>query len=268
MGQVGFIGAGNMAEAIVAGLCAGSYARPSSIVVFDIVPERMERLRSVYGVRSCASAAEAARGSDAVVIAVKPHQVRDVLADNRDALSGTLVIGIAAGVTLRRMLEELGPHARVVRVMPNTACLVRQGVSVLCASSRCSEKDIGVAREIFQSVGICLEMEERYFDAVTALSGSGPAYCFVFLEALCDGAVRAGLPRDVAYTLAAATLKGASAMALGSETHPARLKDMVTSPGGTTIEGIAALEAGGFRSAVIEAVTAAWLRSRDLSQEG
>lgn len=265
MPTIGFLGAGNMAEAIVAGLCAKAGTDPYLVAVFDIAPVRMEHMGKAYGVRTCASADELCRASDAVVVAVKPHQVPDVLADTKDSLAGRLVISIAAGVTLRRMSEELGPHARIVRVMPNTPCLVRQGASVMCSSSRCTEEDRLLARGVFESVGICLEMDERYLDAVTALSGSGPAYCFLFLEALCDGAVRAGLPRDEAYRLAAATMKGAATMALEPDSHPARLKDMVTSPGGTTIEGIAALEAGGFRSAVIEAVTAAWVRARSLS---
>jgi pyrroline-5-carboxylate reductase len=268
MRPLGFIGAGNMAEAIISGLVRKGVSSPEDIRVFDIKTERMEHLRSTLGVDAAPSIPDLVRSRDTVVMAVKPAQVEPLLKEFREFLSGKLIISIAAGITLKAMDEALKGDARLIRVMPNTPALVLEGVSVLAASPRCSKDDIGAARDIFAAVGMCLEMEEKYLNAITALSGSGPAFCFLFLEALCDGAVRCGLPRDAAVRLAAATMRGAASMVLQMEKHPGQLKDMVTSPSGTTIEGIAVLESKGFRSAVIDAVSAAFRRAESLSGKG
>ncbi|HOJ13524.1 MAG TPA: pyrroline-5-carboxylate reductase, partial [Deltaproteobacteria bacterium] len=264
--SIGFVGAGNMAEAIVAGLIGRSSVETSTVACTDIVEARMDHMARVYGVRKVKDAHELASLCEVVVLAVKPGQVRDAVAGMKGAHADRLVVSIAAGVPLKALEAMLKPGSRIVRVMPNACCLVGQGASVMCATGACSEEDRAAVRRIFESVGMCIELDERHLDAVTALSGSGPAFCFVFLEALADGAVRSGLPRDLAYMLAGATLKGAAEMALRLQKHPGQLKDMVTSPGGTTIEGIAALEAGAFRSSVMEAVRAAWLKAREISE--
>ncbi len=265
MQSLGFIGAGNMAEAIISGLMKKALIRPEGVGVFDIRPERMEHLRETYGVGAHDTAREAVRSRDVVILAVKPDQILKVLTDLKDSISGRLVVSIAAGITLKAISQVLGGDARVVRVMPNTPCLVLEGASVMAASQACSDHERRTVQEIFSAVGLCMDMEEKHLNAVTALSGSGPAFCFLFLEALCDGAVKAGLPREVALRLAAATMKGAASMVLELGRHPGQLKDMVTSPSGTTIEGIGVLEAKGFRSAVMEAVVAAYRRAEVLS---
>lgn len=268
MKPIGFIGAGNMAEAIISGLIKKALITPQEITVFDVKPERMDHLRSVFGIECAASVQELVRSRDIIILAIKPNQIATLLQGIKGPLAGKLIISIAAGVTLKSMLGVLGAEAKIVRVMPNTPALVGQGATVLTASSSCTEPEKEIAKEIFFAVGICLEMEEKFINAVTALSGSGPAFCFLFMEAMCDGAVKAGLPRDVALRLAAATMKGAGAMVLELGKHPGQLKDMVTSPSGTTIEGISVLESKGFRSAVIEAVTAAYKRAEAMSGEG
>lgn len=268
MKQIGFIGAGNMAQAIISGLIQKALVTPKDISIFDVKPERMDHMSGLYGVE-CAPSLQALTASrEVLILAVKPDQVLPLLRTISDSLAGKLLISIAAGVTLKSMLDLLGPEARVVRVMPNTPCLVLEGASVMAVSPSCTEQEKDIARSIFSAVGLCLEMEEKYINAVTALSGSGPAFCFLFLEAMCDGAVKAGLPRDVALRLAAATMRGAASMVLELGKHPGQLKDMVTSPSGTTIEGIAVLESRGFRSAVIDAVSAAYRRAETMAGKG
>jgi pyrroline-5-carboxylate reductase len=265
---MGFIGAGNMAEAIISGLIRKTLIKPQEIMAFDLKPERMDHVRSTFGIECAASVQELVRSREIIILAIKPDQVATLLNSIKGSLAGKLIISIAAGVTLKSMLDVVGAEAKIVRVMPNTPALVLEGATVLTATSSCTEQEKGIAREVFSAVGICLEMDEKFINAVTALSGSGPAFCFLFLEAMCDGAVKAGLPRDVALRLAAATMKGAASMVLELGKHPGQLKDMVTSPSGTTIEGISVLESKGFRSAVIEAVSAAYKRAEAMSGKG
>ena len=268
MEPLGFIGAGNMAEAIISGLIRKALIAPHDIRVFDIKPDRMDYLRSSFGVDGASSAQELARSRDVVILAVKPDQILPLTKEIKGVLAKKLVISIAAGITLNSMLDVLGEKARIVRVMPNTPSLVLEGASVFAPSPSCTEHDKQTAHAIFSAVGMCVHMEEKFINAVTALSGSGPAFCFLFMEALSDGAVKAGLPRDVSLRLAAATMRGAASMVLELGRHPGQLKDMVTSPSGTTIEGIAVLESKGFRSAVIDAVTAAYKRAESMSGKG
>ncbi|HVN71949.1 MAG TPA: pyrroline-5-carboxylate reductase [Desulfomonilia bacterium] len=265
MKPIGFIGAGNMAEAIISGLIKKGLITARELMIFDIKQDRMDHLRSSLGVEVASSALDLTRSRDIVILAVKPDQVLPLLKDIKSALAKKVVISIAAGITLKSMLEVLGEKAKVIRVMPNTPSLVLEGAAVIAASPSCTGEDRRIARDIFASVGVCLEMDEKFLNAVTALSGSGPAFCFLFLEALSDGAVKAGLPRDVALKLAAATMRGAASMVLDLGKHPGQLKDMVTSPSGTTIEGIAVLESKGFRAAVIDAISAAYNRAEVLS---
>ncbi|MEN6473317.1 MAG: pyrroline-5-carboxylate reductase [Syntrophaceae bacterium] len=266
MPPLGFIGAGNMAEAIIAGIIQKHMFAPGDIVAFDIDPKRMEAMAGRFGISTAPHLEDVALSADTIILAVKPGTVQAVVRPIKDLLQGKLLISIAAGVSIASIQALTNSEARVIRVMPNTPALVMEGVSCLACSPTCLEKDRELALRIFQGIGICLELDERLINAVTGLSGSGPAYGFLFIEALADGGVRAGLPRDVALKLAAATVKGAAALVLSTGRHPGDLKDMVASPGGTTIEGLAVLESRGFRSAVMDAVFAAYQKAAGLGK--
>ena len=232
---------------------------------------RAPRLETERGVATTADASEVVLSSQLVVLAVKPGVVAPVLEGlaGTDALTRPLWISIAAGVTLAGLEAGLPEGARVIRAMPNTPALAGAGATAICGNATTTEADLERARALFLSVGTCWTApQEPLLDAVTGLSGSGPAYVFLFLEALGDAGVRMGLPRDVAYELAFQTVYGASKLALESGRHPAALKDQVTSPGGTTIAGVERLEAGGLRAAVHAAVERATARSRELSGDG
>lgn len=264
MAEIGFVGAGNMAEAIIGGVLKKGMLGPGDVVIHEIRAERAEEMHGRYGIETVPSVKELARRCSEVVLAVKPDAVDPILEQAGGVLSGKLVISIAAGTPISALQAHLGSDSRVVRVMPNTPALVLEGAAALCASPSCSAADIGRAVELFSCVGRCIQVQEKLMDAVTALSGSGPAFCFLFVEALADGGVRAGLPRALALELAAATVKGSAEMVLQTGRHPGDLKDMVASPGGTTIEGLSVLESKSFRSAVMDAVFAAFRKAASL----
>ncbi len=263
--KLGFIGAGAMGGAIIQGLLAGGRVAGENLVYYD--PERtrqtqMDRL-GVQAAPALAGVMEA----QVVLLAVKPQVMGQVLAGIGGAAGpGHLIISIAAGVALRT-LETALPQSRVIRVMPNTPTLVGAGMAALAPGSRATPEDLALALEIFEGVGRAVVVEERMMDAVTGLSGSGPAYVAVFLEALTDGGVKMGLPRPLALLLASQTVIGAARLCLEKEISPGMLKDLVTSPGGTTIAGLHVLEEGGFRGLVMSAVEAAARRSRELGKE-
>jgi pyrroline-5-carboxylate reductase len=268
--RIGFVGGGAMAEALIAGLVAAGVPA-ARLAVADPVAARRDHLAKRFGLRVTASNAEVVADSDIAVLAVKPGLVTGVLgalASASKASAGRpLWLSIAAGVPLRRLSGALPTGTRIVRAMPNTPALVRAGATALVAGEACSADDRARARQLFETVGAVWEAPaEGLLDAVTGLSGSGPAYVFVFLEALSDAGVRVGLPRDAASLLACHTVLGAARLALETGRHPAQLKDQVTSPGGTTIAGLERLEAGGLRAAVYEAVAAATARSRELGE--
>jgi len=267
--RIGLLGAGAMGEALAGGLAAAGVPK-ASLRAADPDPAQRERFRAATGVEVGPDNVALVRASDVVVIAVKPAVVPRVLAglrkDGDDALAAPLWISIAAGVSLARLAGDLPPGARIVRAMPNTPALVGAGATAFAANPAATPADRALAKALFESVGTAWEApDEALLDAVTGLSGSGPAYVFVFLEALADAGVRAGLPRDAAHRLACQTVLGAAKLALESGLHPGQLKDRVTSPGGTTIAGLARLEAKGFRAAVHEAVEAATRRSKELA---
>lgn len=265
MGAIGFIGAGNMAEAIIGGILKKGLYTPQDILIYDVRQDRMKELSASYRVGISSTPQDLARDSRALIVAVKPDKVTPVLEGVKGVLEGKLLISIAAGIPIQSIQAVVGADSKIVRVMPNTPALVLEGMSALCASKSCTEEDVQTASAIFSAVGRCARVEEKMMNAVTALSGSGPAYCFLFIEALADGGVRAGLPRDLALELAAATVRGAATMVLETAKHPGVLKDMVTSPGGTTIEGVSLLESKGFRSAVMDAVFAAYQKAGKLA---
>jgi pyrroline-5-carboxylate reductase len=266
--SIGFLGGGAMGEALAGGVLAAGVA-VARVRAADPDVARRKHLEQALGLEVSGDNASVVEASDVVVLAVKPGLVRDVLAalggSSAPDLARPLWVSIAAGVPIAALAAALPPGARIVRAMPNTPALVRAGATAYVASASCSARDRALARALFEGVGLAWEApSEALLDAVTGLSGSGPAYVFVFLESLSDAGVRMGLPRDAASALAVQTVLGAARLAQESGRHPAALKDQVTSPGGTTIAGLERLEAHGFRAAVYEAVAAATRRSREL----
>jgi len=264
--KIAFIGGGNMAEALLKGLLGAGHPA-AEIRVGDPTDERRRMLAERYGVSTTGDNREAAAGADVVLLAVKPATIPEVCRELAGLAPDRLFVSVAAGVPTSKILRELGPGTRLVRVMPNTPALVGAGMAVLSPAGSATEEDLAAVRRIFGAVGRAVVLPETLMDAVTGLSGSGPAYVFVVIEALADGGVKAGLPRAEALTLAAQTVLGAAKLVIETGLHPGELKDRVASPGGTTIEGLHRLEEAGLRSALISAVTAAARRSAELGKE-
>ncbi|MBF8251652.1 MAG: pyrroline-5-carboxylate reductase [Deltaproteobacteria bacterium] len=263
---IGFIGAGNMAEALINGLISSHTLLPGSIMVSDRNIERLAVIAEGYKIKAVNSNTEVVSGSDIVIMAVKPQDISSVLAEVRGTVKDKLLISIAAGIKTATIIEILLRSVRIVRAMPNTPALVLSGATALFVADGCSKDDEKLAVKIFDAVGKTVVLkDEALMDAVTGLSGSGPAYVFVILEALADAGVRMGLPRETASLLANQTVFGAAKMVMEVKRHPAELKDMVASPGGTTIAGLKKLEDGKIRASLMDAVEAATLRSRELS---
>lgn len=266
MKGVGFVGAGKMGEAMILGIAGAKLLPSEEIFVFDKRPGRGEELRRLYGVSVAADLPHLLRECDTIVFAVKPEDVPIILREFPSNHAEKLFISIAAGARAAVFLAALGEDHAVVRAMPNTPALVGMGTTGLYYSKGVTESQRIRTRALFSSFGTVAEFpQEDLLDVVTALSGSGPAFVFLFIEALADGAVRAGMGRDEAMLLAASTVEGAARLVRETGTHPGVLKDAVTSPGGTTAAGIAALEQGAFRGTVMDAVFAAWRRCRELS---
>ncbi|MDP8922498.1 MAG: pyrroline-5-carboxylate reductase [Chloroflexota bacterium] len=259
-----FIGAGQMAEAIVRGVLDAGLVTPDRVTMTDVRPQRLEQLRAL-GVRGETENRAALGQGDVVVLAVKPQDVTTVLADiGPHVTTDQLVVSIAAGVPIATLESGLERAVPVVRVMPNTPCLVRAGMAAVARGTHASPEHEATVLRIFNATGKAVALPEKQLDAVTALSGSGPGFIAVLIEALIDGGVRVGLARDVATTLAVQTTLGTAQLIAETGEHPARVKDMVTSPGGTTIAGIHALERAGVRAALIDAIVEATERSREL----
>lgn len=257
-----------MAEALIRGALGAGLFAPEEIVASDIDHGRRSFLSDALHIAATAENREAVAGAEFVLLAVKPQVMPLALRDIGSLLtSEQLVISIAAGISTAAIEAGIQAPVPVVRVMPNTPALIGAGASALCRGTHASEDHLSQARSIFEAVGRAVVVEEKLMDAVTGLSGSGPAYIYILIEALSDGGVKAGLPRAIATDLAAQTVLGAARMVLESGKHPGQLKDMVASPGGTTIAGIAAMESRAFRSALIEAVEAAARRSQELGRE-
>jgi len=266
--SLGFIGGGNMAEAMFRGLLKAQLLRPQEILASDVVPERRAYLEQTYGIRTSQDNAEVAGKADIVLFAVKPQIMSPVLDGLLDVVTDhKVLISIAAGIPTRFIAEKFPGKVRVIRAMPNTPALVLEGASALCAGADALPEDLELARRIFTAVGKVVVVEEVLMDAVTGLSGSGPAYIFLIIDALSDAGVKVGLSRKDAQLLAAQTVLGAARMVLETHKHPGELKDMVTSPGGTAIAGLHTLEAGGLRTTLINAVEAATRRSMELGRK-
>jgi pyrroline-5-carboxylate reductase len=265
--KVAFFGGGNMAEALIKGLIAAGTAKPEQILVTDISSDRLEHLRKTYGIIVQKGNLDAAREAGIILLSVKPQVIEKVLGEIAPAIDGKkLVISIAAGIAIAKIEKVLKDGSRVVRVMPNTPALVLAGAAALAGGKNATADDLALVQSIFNSVGRSVVVDEKLMDAVTGLSGSGPAYVFMIIDALSDAGVKAGLPRQLALELAAQTVYGAAKMVLETKEHPAKLRDMVTSPGGTTIEGLHALEKGKLRATIMNAVEAATARSKELGK--
>jgi pyrroline-5-carboxylate reductase len=265
--RIGFLGGGNMAGALISGLLASKAVTGDQLRVSDPRAGRLAELNSDHGIETLASNADLVRWASVVVLVVKPQVLPTVLAECGGLMGGGhLVVSLVAGVPIRAIESRLGAGARVVRAMPNTAALARASATAVASGTSATEADLDIARTLFDAVGKTVVLDEAHLDAVTGLSGSGPAYVMLFIEALADGGVKAGLPRDVALLLAAQTVHGAAKLLIESGEHPARLKDMVTSPGGTTIAGVSVLEKAGVRGSVMAAVEAATLRAVELGK--
>jgi pyrroline-5-carboxylate reductase len=264
---IGFIGTGNMAEALIKGLISSAVVEPQRIYGSSPRRERADELGARYSIHTTTHNLDVVRHAEIVVLAVKPQILPSVCVEIAGHLKPhALVISLAAGIPLAVLHRLLPPATRVVRTMPNTPALVGAGASAIAGGGHATSDDLEVARRIFDAVGKTVVLDEEQLDAVTGLSGSGPAYVFLIIEALSDAGVKMGLSRYNALALAAQTVLGSAKLLLETNEHPGRLKDMVTSPGGTAIAGIATLEAGGLRTTLINAVEAATRRSRELGE--
>lgn len=265
--KVGFVGGGNMGEALIRGLVESNLVPADAILVSDVRADRTRQLAEQYGVRALSGNAALVSGADVVILAVKPQIMAAVLREVAPALGNRpLLISLAAGVSTATIQSVLGKYPRLIRVMPNTPALVLRGVTAIARTPGLDVDDLETAQEIFAAVGKAVVLDEDHMDAVTGLSGSGPAYVAIVIESLADGGVKMGLDRATAMTLATQTVLGAATLLAETGLHPGALKDMVSSPGGTTIAGIAALEEGGIRTTFIRAVERATLRSRELGR--
>lgn len=267
--KLGFIGWGAMAQAVSLGIIRKDLTDPSNVMASDIEPAILEAAAN-HKFRTATSVKEVVDWADMLVMAVKPQVVPALLPELAPAWhQGKMMVSICAGVTIDTYSKQLGPKAKVVRVMPNTACLVGQAATAYAGSDNCTEQELDLVHDMFGAVGGAIHrVPEHLLDAVTGLSGSGPAYVYILIQALSDAGVLGGLPRTVSLSLATQTVLGAAAMVQESGQHPAVLKEAVTSPAGTTIAGVRVLEKMGFHSAVMEAVEAARLRSKELSKPG
>jgi len=272
--RIGFIGTGYMARALARGFLKTTPLKTQSITKeqllgCDVSPEAAQKFVDQTGGTRVGSIKDLVTGSDVVFIAVKPQQIGEVLRTigSLRLASNTLWITVAAGIPLRTYLKEIGNTARLIRVMPNTPCRVGEGVSGFCVSESVSPEDIELATELLNTVGIAIQFPERQLDAVAGLSGSGPAYVYMMIEAMADGGVKMGLSREHAIKLATQTVLGAAKVLQQTGEHPGFLKDNVCSPRGTTISAVHVLEQSGFRAALIGAVEAATLRSREMGAE-
>jgi len=264
---IGFLGAGKMATALAKGFIRAGLATEKQMIASDVSEAACVAFGREVGARTTAFNPDVVKFANVLILAVKPDQVGSVLADIRDHFSEKhLLISIAAGVTLAKLETGLDEAARLIRVMPNTPALVGASATAFALGKSALPEDGETAQQLFSSVGLAFQVKEALLDAVTGLSGSGPAYVYLFIEALSDGGVASGLPRDVATRLAAQTVLGSAKMVLETGSHTGALKDMVTSPGGTTIEGLHELEKGKLRGTVMSAVRAATEKSKRLGQ--
>ncbi|RKS87454.1 pyrroline-5-carboxylate reductase [Orbus hercynius] len=266
--QIGFIGLGNMGSAILQGILANKTVAPSQLYVYDINQEVVDSMRQQYAIHAMETAKEVAREADIVFIAVKPNNINEVLTEIQKALKkSTVVVSIAAGITLKAIEAVIGYEQKVIRVMPNTPALVNSAMCSITPNTEVSAEELDIVQTVLNYIGLTEVLPEYQVHAATGVGGSAPAFVFMFIEALADAAVKGGMTRKQAYKFAAQTVMGSAKLMLETGKHPGALKDMVCSPGGTTIEGVQVLEEKAFRAAVMDAVEACINRSKVLSGE-
>lgn len=264
---VGLIGTGNMGEALIHGLLYGHHCRPEQIICSDARPDRLRAVREAFSVKGTSHNTEVVKQADIIILSVKPQIMKQVIDEIAKYLDlSKLIISIAAGVPLEAIESCARKELKLVRVMPNICVSVREGVSAIAGGKHIQKEDLMIAKTIFDSVGKSLFIEENLLDAVTGLSGSGPAYIFLIIDAMADAGVKVGLSRTDSLILASQTVLGAARMLIETGEHPGKLKDMVTSPGGTAIAGLHTLEGGGLRTTLINAVEVATQRSKALGE--
>lgn len=265
--KVGFIGAGNMGGALIKGITKGDTDKKYQMFACDINRKALDKLAAETSIMPCKDAIELVNVSDIVFIAVKPRYAKAVLEEIRDVLGNKILVSIVVGLPISWYKHILGNNARVVRTMPNTPALVGEGMTLVCFDETLAPHEKDSIMELLRYSGMAEELEESLMDEVTALTGSSPAYVFMFIEAMADAAVQSGIPRDKAYRLAAQAVLGSAKMVLETGKHPGELKDMVCSPAGTTIEAVAELEKAGFRSAIIRAMGECTRKAREIGKQ-
>ena len=264
--KIGFIGAGNMASAMIGGMIRSKIMEPQNIIASALTDSTLNKVKSNFNIETTKNSKELVKRCEVVVIAVKPNVYDSVLEEVKEYITNEkIIITIAAGKTIKSVEDIIGSDKKIVRTMPNTPAFVNEAMSAICPNKNISKEELDKVIEIFSSFGKCEVIDENLIDAVIGVSGSSPAYVFMFIEALADGAVKNGMSRDKAYKFAAQSVMGAAKMVLESKKHPGELKDMVCSPGGTTIEAVSVLEEENMRSSVIKAVNAAVEKSKSMS---
>ena len=261
--KIGFIGCGNMGGAILFGALESGVLPKENAYVYDINPVMMEKAEG-WGINLCTDDEDVCAKADIILLAVKPQNAAEALAMCNKALDGKAMMSIVAGVTVERLQNMIDGTSRILRLLPNTPAMVFEGAFAICSDNDFTEEELEIAKSIYGSIGIIEMIPEKLIDAACALNGGGPAFVAMFIEAMADGGVKQGLPRATAYRLAAQTVLGTAKMILETGMHPGQIKDMVTSPGGTTIEGCEALERGGMRGAVIDCINKATEKSKKL----
>lgn len=262
--KLGFIGCGNMAKAILGGILKKQLVAPQEIIASALHEETLQQASDTYGIQTTTSNLEAAR-ADIIFLAVKLQFYETVIKEIRDTVKESqLIVSIAPGKSIQTITEWFGKPVKLIRTMPNTPAMVGEGVTAVCPAETVTEEELKEVLTLLESCGIAEVMPERLVDAVVSVSGSSPAYVFMFIEALADGAVRDGIPRKQAYRLAAQSVLGSAKMVLETGMHPGELKDMVCSPAGTTIEAVAAMEKAGFRNAVLAGMEACTNKTKQM----
>ncbi len=265
--KIGFIGSGNMAKAMIGGIVKSKLVDPSNVIASDLNELALENVKNEYGINVTTNSKEVVKFSDIVIVAVKPNVYDIVLEGVKELIDNEkIIVTIAAGKTIESIENVIGNDKKVIRTMPNTPALVNEGMSALCKNKNITDEELNIVKEIFNSFGKAEIVNEYLIDSVIGVSGSAPAYVFMFIEAMADAAVLAGMPRNQAYTFAAQAVMGSAKMVLETDKHPGELKDMVCSPGGTTIEAVKTLESEGFRSAVIKAIGDCIEKSKEMSK--
>ncbi len=266
--KIGFIGTGNMGSAIIGGLLNNHISEPHNVFIYDALPERMNEVSQRYNLNKCKSNTEVLHNAEYIVLAVKPQNMKSVLSEIKHAVKKHhTFLSIAAGIRTDYIENSLGGQVRTVRAMPNTPALIGCGATALSPGTYAQQRDLEIAGQIFSSIGVALQLEEKYLDAVTALSGSGPAYFFYLIESLIQAGIKCGLPDDIAEELVKQTALGSARLALESTESPRELREKVTSPGGTTEAALEVMKKYKFREIVVAAIQTATKRAGELSKQ-